>query len=152
MYDKDENIVGQRLFARKLIRLYGHSTHDDVEREVRAIIRVCDGQHPNIIKILRHGWLDEGRPTFYFYYIDMELCDMDLEYYIYRDRSTFTDYMTPSFLNPAFVLRDCSRRVHLLNSWTIANQITQGLESIHSSGLTHRDLKPRNGKFSAIAS
>jgi hypothetical protein len=67
-------------FARKLIRAFAEITDEDVKNEVRAIKKLCgESQHPNLVDILRYGNMVNS-PTYYF--IDMELCDMDLDAYI----------------------------------------------------------------------
>ena len=71
-----------------------------------------------------------------FYYIDMELCDGNLENYIQG-----TEF--PQTRNPrlhCFADERRSIRVTL----DILEQIANGLKFIHAQGPVHRDLKPRN--------
>ena len=51
--------------------------------EIRAINELNkDGGHPNIVKVLRDGWV--GHPVTY-HFIDMELCNLNLHQYIHDD-------------------------------------------------------------------
>jgi len=62
------------------------------------------------------------------YYIDMELCNGNLDQFI-RDRGASSS--TP---------------ITIADIWDIMVQITSGLAHIHSQGEVHRDIKPRNSK------
>lgn len=104
------------------------------------MLKICTVGNQNIVGILRHGWFDTASLCF----IDMELCDLNLDDYI-NCRSTFVT-QAPTLLNePVFVAQDCAAHVQMLNTWTIINHIAQGIESIHENNYTHRDLKPANG-------
>jgi len=116
-----------------------------IENETRVISAVITaGGHANIIDILQHGWL---RGTGSVYFIDMELADLTLQDYI---RYLFHDGAMPSLAilpySPACVSKDSDGPTKLRNFWTIARQITMGLEFLHTRGHVHRDLKPDNGK------
>jgi serine/threonine protein kinase len=114
-------------------------TNADIENETRAIIQLSAG-HENVVSVLEHGWLDG---PFRCYYFDMDLCDCDLETYIYGDRS--------------FLFDDCSKDVFttivrkgdlvmmtVKNIWAIVDCISKGLIFIHGHKQVHRDLKPSN--------
>jgi serine/threonine protein kinase len=111
---------------------------EDALREVRAIEKLArKGIHENLVAIQAHG-LIHGMP---FTYIDMELCDGNLEDYIQGRRSqTFeaTDNSRLLSLN--------MRESGIANIWDIVEQISSGLQFIHSCEEVHRDLKPRNGR------
>jgi serine/threonine protein kinase len=73
-----------------------------------------------------------------YFYIDMELCELNLEEHIYEDR----------VLN----VHGKQRRRLLLplntNSiWGIMRDISEGLAFIHENKEVHRDLKPTNGNI-----
>lgn len=68
------------------------------------------------------------------FFIDMELCDFDLEEYI-SGRLT-----TPESKN----LSEYSLTNGAWNYWDIMEQISNGLKFIHERELVHRDLKPSN--------
>ena len=129
-----------KFFARKLIRPFGTVTNEDVENEIRAIEKLCTNNgHVNIIKVLRHGWLD----TSPYYFIDMELCQMNLEQYI---SGRFGPAMAST--QTSIDGRDMERNADgskFSILWDILNQITEGLHFIHNLNEVHRDLKPRNG-------
>jgi hypothetical protein len=66
-------------FARKLLS----STMADmssIRNEIRAITKLCDGSHVNIIKVLRCGEYQDLSVS--YAYIDMELCSLNLDEYI----------------------------------------------------------------------
>jgi len=112
---------------------------EDVENEVRAIKKLCGGgAHTNIVEVLRLGEL-VGSP---YFFIDMELCDLTLEDYIYRN-SPVSDSI------PQFV-RDASSSSKAMQIWNIVKQIASGVTFIHSQDEVHRDLKPRNGTFPLV--
>jgi len=85
-------------------------------------------RHLNMVAILRHGEVLDSA----LYYIDMELCDGNLEDYIEERR-----FSGPSPLD-------------IKEFWNIMTQITCGLVHIHKAHLVHRDLKPRNSICSLI--
>ena len=125
----------QQEFARKLIRVpSGTKPEIDaaIANEIRVIEKLCkDDVHPNIIAILKHGWLNNDQ----YYFFDMELCVMNLANFIDAD-------LKPSqYLNPA-----CPEDgLECLSLWRIMHDITSGLAHIHRHRELHRDIKPRNG-------
>jgi serine/threonine protein kinase len=63
------------------LRPFSNVTQKDIEVEVNAITKLStSGGHSNIVAILAHGTLPDSN----YYYIDMELCDFNLEHYIYK--------------------------------------------------------------------
>jgi serine/threonine protein kinase len=111
-----------------------------VENEVRAITKLCGkAAHSNIVEVFRLGELIDVP----FYFIDMELCQMNLANYIYRDSNSL-----PTFV-PRFV-KDASASAKALQIWNIVRQIASGVAYIHSYNEIHRDLKPQNGLFPPI--
>lgn len=117
------------------MRPFYDTTNDDIDNEVKAITKLCtEGSHGNIVAVLKHGWLKRSP----YYFIDMELCDLNLETFIYAasfdgfERDFETD-------------RKTLEEVRLGNLWPIMRDIVRGLRFIHNHGQVHRDLKPRNG-------
>ena len=109
-------------------------TSEDVENETRAIRKLCRRDtHPNIIEVLRLGELP-GSP---YYYIDMELCDLTLTDYIYKD--------SPDVI-PRFI-RNVSSSLKEMQIWNVMKQIVSGVEFIHRHNEVHRDLKSSNSNF-----
>ena len=67
-----------KVFACKIIRIFGRVTEEDVLKEVRAVERLCTpGTHKNIVYVFHQGWLSSS-----LYFLDMEYCDLDLDAWI----------------------------------------------------------------------
>lgn len=116
------------MFARKVIR---HSYYPEINNEIRAIEKLSEDNHPNIISILKHGWLFDDQ----HYFIDMELCELTLEEYIqgkFKPLFGLSRYLDP-------------KQPKERNIWAVIYDIASGLAFIHKLGEVHRDLKPRNG-------
>jgi serine/threonine protein kinase len=99
-----------------------------VENEIRAIRRLCEpSRNQNIVTVLRHGEVRDAA----FYYIDMELCDENLEEYMRRHTSS-------------------GAAMTKLQICVIMRQIANGVAFIHENRLVHRDIKPRNGNIAFV--
>ena len=126
------------------MRPFGKSGEKAIANEIVAIIELCNiGKHQNIVDILRHGRCLDSE----YYFIDMELCDLDLHAYIYdemRAGASATPVIRPSS-NLAFVGKHCSLQLRLQNAFTIVTHIVNGLGFAHRNQFVHRDLKPSNG-------
>jgi len=106
-----------------------------IKNEVRVIEKVREKRgHPNIITVLKHGWLREEQ-----YHFDMELCILNLEDYILGNFKSVLGI--GRYYNPG-LSRDT---LSCLSLWGILSHIARGLEFLHASKEMHRDLKPRNG-------
>ena len=115
------------MFARKLLL-----NREEIENEKRAIKKLYGRHaHENLVKVLRLGTLVKSS----IYFIDMELCDLNLNDYIYPKGETQVSI-------PRLVETPSSLKVEQI--WNIMNQIANGLTFIHSQTEIHRDLKPSN--------
>jgi serine/threonine protein kinase len=101
-----------------------------VRNEVRAIKKLCDGTHENLIHVFGIGELSESALVF----IDMELCAFNLKEY---NKSNWT-YDIAYGYSPDLI----ADRI-----WRIMQQIAKGLVFIHNHGEVHRDIKPQNGRL-----
>lgn len=119
-------------FARKVIHPFsGKGGEEDIENEIRAINKLCSGQHENIVHVYGHGRLG---PNSRYYCIDMELCTLNLEEYIQgKITEGLRDWRRPS------------QREDLLHVLGIMEQVMSGLSYIHRENEVHRDLNPQNG-------
>jgi serine/threonine protein kinase len=124
-----------------LVRRLGQATQSDIENEARAITSLTQkGGHPNVVTILKHGWLRGS-----LYSIDMELCALSLDDYITGARPLFRNGEPPDWsLFPVFAGSEISDAERMINIWTIMTQVASGLEYIHDHSQVHRDLKPSN--------
>ena len=132
-----------KAFARKIVRQIGQVNKSDIENESRVVkLLMENGGHENIVRILGQGFI----PSFDYFYIDMELCDMTLKDYIdyWAFNKDLAVQATPD-LAPSMISNDCSLLLQMHNVWTIAAQIAAGLEFMHGHRQIHRDLKPGNG-------
>src|SRR5271169_2890676 len=117
------------------MRPFGGTTAQDIENEKQAIGELCAiGKHRNIVDILHHDELGSSD----YYFIDMELCDLDLNAYIRGTRSIGVDKSAdqPS-TNLVFVPNDCGLQLKFQNTFTILQHITNGLEFAHVHKLVH---------------
>lgn len=107
--------------------------------EARAIAKLYENGVPkNLVAIIRHGYL----PQSIFYYIDMELCDHNLDDYI-SDMSNDMHALIHHSLSTR-LSRSAFKKRRELDIWDIMEQISNGLRFIHGCGEVHRDLKPSN--------
>jgi len=112
--------------------------HEDIQNEVHAVLKLCrPGSPKSIVAVLGHGNIP---PSYYF--IDMELCDINLESYIQCAE-------TRKRLPP---LSDSSLQwTKMVQLWDLMEDIASGIAFIHSEKEIHRDLKPRNSKSRILA-
>ena len=122
------------------MRPFYDTTKEDIDNEIRAIIRLCvNDVSRNIVSVFNHGWLKKSP----YYFIDMELCDLNLETFIYSEYiSGFQKIFNPD--------SEPSKEVRVRNMWPIMLDIVHGLQFIHRHGQVHRDIKPRNSKSQMI--
>jgi serine/threonine protein kinase len=127
-----------QVFARKIIRLAGRITETDINNEIRAVAKLCmtAHTHKNIVSVFDYGQLSA-----FIYYIDMELCDLNLEQWIYRtwhqDLAKELHHLTAE-LPP---------RMRIGQVWDIMEDITRAVAFIHDEHEIHRDLKPSNSLY-----
>jgi serine/threonine protein kinase len=160
------------VFARKIIRLCGYATTDDIENEANAVAILCSRRESKyVVEVLQHGWLTNAN---IHYFIDMEYCPETLEDRLHGwKRKQQSDHLaTPQVLSSTTERQtvvsdedleqtaerevvsevDTERAAPSDIDWhpvlTIFLDITKGLRYIHSKGFVHRALKPKNGMTS----
>jgi serine/threonine protein kinase len=113
---------------------------EDVRNETRAVIKLCQpGSNSNIVSVLRHGRLVNSP----YFFLDMELCDLNLETYIQRKWTEALRHNVPQFSNVDIL----ESRLKLAQVWNLMKDIANGIAYVHQHQEIHRDLKPRNGKI-----
>ena len=118
-----------------MIRLFGATNETDIINELRALDKICTKAHPNVIEVFQHNWLLPQS----MYYIDMELCDLNLSSYI-----SFIPHGWPDALvNKSQYFPSTGYDLAIV--WAIMKDIAQGMSFIHGLELVHRDIKPQNG-------
>src|SRR5436305_3149757 len=126
----------EKAFARKLLHIPGIE-RKVIEIEAQAIRKICGkGSHSHIVEILRLG---ELRNTDY-YFIDMELCDLNLENYLHRSIPPNALESVPHFI------KDAPPPLKAQQIWNIMKQVMSGVKYMHTLNVVHRDLKPANSK------
>ena len=118
-----------QFFARKVIPRYGHVKISVIQNEFRAVTKLCQSSHPNIVQVFDMGQLKRDSAS---YFIDMEICsNVTLAQYISGAEVPTLDRWDPKPANICQVLE------HTVN----------GLAFIHGLGEVHRDLSPQNSMF-----
>lgn len=93
--------------------------------------------HTNIIRYIADGSIVENAS----YFIDMELCHINLNEYMKGSRDVKGIYGLP---------RWNSEKPDVFLITAIMQQLLSGLAFIHKYGKVHRDLDPRNGKHKGL--
>jgi serine/threonine protein kinase len=126
-----------------VIHLSGDFDLKDIENEIRAGKKLSAvGTHKNIVSILQHGKLPPNDPI---YFIDMELCHLDLGMYIAKTWTEKLEGIISQY--PLHPQADVIYFFGQLYTRGIMKDITRGLAFIHLEGEIHRDIKPANGIF-----
>ena len=137
-------------FARKILRIFGELTKEDVENEVAVISQVCiSGKSNTVVEVYEHGWLP-GLDLSY-YYLDMEYCSETLEERIHRTAkhesfaSIHSSTQAIELSSTAAAVLSATAEFTWEQTVDILMNICSGLQYLHEQELVHRDLKPRNG-------
>lgn len=118
-----------------MLRPFAGFNNEHIKNEIRALDKICTEGILNIVKVLRHDVF----PELNYYYIDMELCDINLEDYLYKSWPTgLVAKGSRYFVSPAYDISIV---------WEIVRDVACGLAFIHSREEVHRDLKPANGIY-----
>jgi serine/threonine protein kinase len=118
--------------ARKVIEITKPEDEKDYKKEVENMKILCNKSHKNIIQYIGDGII---APTS-FYYIDMELCDIDLSKYMNGGNNVIGVHGLPSWNKD-------DPDVFMIVA--IMQQLLSGLAFMHKENKVHRDLDPTNG-------
>ena len=125
------------MFARKVIRQFGSIQFPQIHREFNSVRKLCIPKaHQNIVVVFETGRL----PDSWYWYIDMEICDFNLQTYILRQWTAELEALVPSFV--AVDKSPISVKIHQIV--VVMKNLFRGVIFIHSLGMVHRDLKPSN--------
>ena len=113
-----------------MIKPFARLSDDEIRNEFRAVEKFGRNINDHLVAVFRHGKLSDSP----YYFIDMELCSMDLNQYIYQFRSDGD----LRFQNSLPV------RVDVNDIWKIMRDISDGVAFIHNHTEIHRDIKPTN--------
>jgi serine/threonine protein kinase len=108
----------------------------DISNEVRAIEKLCKHGHENLIRVFNHGLLKLNHSI---YFIDMELCELNLDEYLHN---TITG--VPGLPSWEFGISNGHASFLI---FAIVQQIIRAIVFIHDQGEAHRDLAPQNSSF-----
>ena len=72
-------------------------------------------------------------------FIDMELCDLNLDDYIHCTKS--------EAMVPTYFIKDQPPPIKSLQIWNVMLHIANGVEFLHRKRMIHRDLKPANSTY-----
>jgi serine/threonine protein kinase len=118
-----------------LVRAFaGNITEEQIRAEARTIEELGKRSHDNIIRIFDHGRFSSISPM---YFIDMELCEIDLEAYISNKRRGIR-----GLVDWDIAFSEGQREFLII---AILQQLLAGLAFIHGHDMVHRDIAPQNG-------
>jgi serine/threonine protein kinase len=86
-----------------------------------------------------------GRLSASYHYLDMELCDINLESWIERKWTEETKKKLP------YLTADSPSRMRMSQIWDVMEDVTSAVGFIHSQHEIHRDIKPRNSNGSQLS-
>lgn len=141
-----------QVFARKILRIWGDLTREDVENEAAVISQVCrSGQSNTVVEVYDNGWLPGFDPS--YYYVDMEYCSQTLEEWIHgpsRSNNSEGGRLTTDAVESSLTTAGHETISGYVSEEVldILQNITSGLKYLHQNGVVHRDLKPRNSIIS----
>jgi serine/threonine protein kinase len=110
-----------------------------VLNELRVAMKLCASDYDgHIVTLLNQGQLSNSS----YFYLDMELCDFNLENYIQQQWEQSMQEKIPCFTNDDML----GSQLKIAQIWNIMTDLSSGVAFIHLKGEIHRDLKPRNGQ------
>ena len=125
------------MFAWKLIRPFGTISLRVIKSEIRVVEHLCKpGSHKNIVAVLHHGRLPQT-----YYFIDMELCDLSLNHYIYWQWTPAMREVVPYFTT------EFPSRLRMSQMWDVMEDVMRGVAFVHTHKHVHCDIKPHNSIF-----
>lgn len=112
----------------------GDISEEGIRAEAHTIEELGKTSHDNIIHIFDHGRFSAASPM---YFIDMELCEIDLEAYISIKKRGIRGLVD---WDVALGEGQCEFLII-----AILQQLLAGLSFMHKHNMVHRDMAPQNG-------
>ena len=117
VYEVEDQNLGVTRVVKLLLPEIARAHSGLVDRFVREAKVLAKLQHPNVVRVLQAGRLDEGTP----FYVMEKVEGVSLASFIAKKAP-----LAPGVVIP------------------IAVQLAAGLEAVHARGVVHRDVKPDN--------
>ncbi|EFC35900.1 predicted protein [Naegleria gruberi] len=126
------------------LKTYRESTvSNDLPRLIEAFKRAKEFNHPNVVRYLDYGVLEQSFENLHF--VVMELAPLDLEKYILNHSVVNSDSGNERFrIGEVSQNKNREYSLSLKEVTLLFRDILKGYDYLHQNKIIHRDLKPQN--------